>query len=86
VLQCKEGCVKHPSFFYLYIFIHYTKHFFMAKFRQRIQDNNDAIKQRLRVVLDMMSGTRPANNLEAIRLLTEVRNLVDTNNDLLDLG
>ena len=58
----------------------------MAKFRQRIQDNNDAIKQRLRVVLDMMKGARPANNLEAIRLLEEVQALVNTNNDLVDLG
>ena len=58
----------------------------MAKFRDRIQQNNDAIKQRLRVVLDMMKGARPANNTEAIRLLEEVQALVQTNNDLVDLG
>lgn len=58
----------------------------MAKFRQRIQDNNEAIKQRLRIVLDMMNGARPANNQEAIRLLEEVKGLIDTNNDLIDLG
>jgi hypothetical protein len=58
----------------------------MAKFRQRIQDNNEAIKQRLRIVLDMMKGGRPANNTEAIRLLEEAKNLVEGNNDLLDLG
>lgn len=58
----------------------------MAKFKQRIQDNNEAIKQRLRIVLDMMKGGRPANNAEAIRLLEEAKNLVEGNNDLLDLG
>lgn len=58
----------------------------MAKFKQRIQENNDAIKQRIRIVLDMMKGARPANNQEAIRLLEEVANLVQTNNDLVDLG
>lgn len=58
----------------------------MAKFKQRIQDNNEAIKQRLRIVLDMMKGARPANNVEAIRLLEEVKNLVEGNSDLLDLG
>ena len=58
----------------------------MAKFQQRIIDNNEAVKQRLRIVLDMMNGARPANNVEAIRLLEEVRNLVDTNNDLVTLG
>ena len=58
----------------------------MAKFRQRIQDNNEAIKQRIRIVLDMMKGARPANNQEAIRLLEEVANLINTNNDLVDLG
>jgi hypothetical protein len=58
----------------------------MAKFKQRIQDNNEAINQRLRIVLDMMKGARPANNTEAIRLLEEVKNLVEGNNDLLDLG
>ena len=58
----------------------------MAKFQQRIIDNNDAVKQRIRIVLDMMNGGRPANNVEAIRLLEEVRNLIDTNNDLVTLG
>jgi hypothetical protein len=58
----------------------------MAKFKQRIQDNNEAIKQRLRIVLDMMNGARPANNVEAIRLLEDIKNLIDTNNDLIDLG
>jgi hypothetical protein len=58
----------------------------MAKFQQRIIDNNDAVKQRLRIVLDMMNGGRPANNVEAIRLLEEVKNLIDTNNDLITLG
>ena len=28
----------------------------MAKFQQRIIDNNDAVKQRIRIVLDMMNG------------------------------
>ena len=58
----------------------------MAKLKDRIQDNNEAIKQRLRVVLDMMHGARPANNEEAVRLLEEVKRLVDTNNDLITLG
>ena len=58
----------------------------MAKFQQRIIDNNDAAKQRLRIVLDMMNGGRPANNVEAIRLLEEVKNLIDTNHDLVTLG
>jgi len=58
----------------------------MAKFKDRIQDNNEAIKQRLRIVLDMMHGARPANNEEAVRLLEEVKRLVDTNNDLITLG
>ena len=58
----------------------------MAKFQQRIIDNNDAVKQRIRIVLDMMNGGRPANNVEAIRLLKEVKRLVDTNNDLVTLG
>jgi len=58
----------------------------MAKFKQRIQDNNEAIKQRIRIVLDMMNGARPANNVEAIRLLEEVKGLIETNNDLIDLG
>lgn len=58
----------------------------MAKFQQRIIDNNEAIKQRVRIVLDMMNGGRPANNAEAIRLLEEVKNLIETNNDLVSLG
>jgi hypothetical protein len=58
----------------------------MAKFEQRITDNNEAIKQRLRIVLDMMKGARPADNVEAIRLLEEIKFMIDTNNDLITLG
>lgn len=58
----------------------------MAKFGQKIQDNNEAILQRLRVVLDMMHGRRPANNAEAVRLLEEVAFMVQNNNELLSLG
>jgi hypothetical protein len=58
----------------------------MAKFEQRITDNNEAVKQRLRIVLDMMKGARPADNLEAIRLLEEIKFMIDTNNDLITLG
>ena len=58
----------------------------MAKFQQRIIDNNEAVKQRIRIVLDMMKGARPANNEEAIRLLEEVKNLIDNNSDLITLG
>jgi hypothetical protein len=58
----------------------------MAKFEQRITDNNEAIKQRLRIVLDMMKGARPADNVEAIRLLEEVKFMIDANNDLITLG
>lgn len=58
----------------------------MAKFEQRITDNNEAIKQRLRIVLDMMKGARPADNAEAIRLIEEIKFMIDTNNDLITLG
>jgi hypothetical protein len=58
----------------------------MAKFKDRILDNNEAIRQRVRVVLDMMNGARPANNVEAIRLLEEVKRIVATNDDLITLG
>ena len=58
----------------------------MAKFEQRITDNNEAVKQRLRIVLDMMKGAIPADNLEAIRLLEEIKFMIDTNNDLITLG
>ena len=58
----------------------------MAKFEQRITDNNEAVKQRIRIVLDMMKGARPANNVEAIRLLEEIKFMIDTNNDLITLG
>jgi hypothetical protein len=58
----------------------------MAKFEQRITDNNEAVKQRLRIVLDMMRGARPADNVEAIRLLEEIKFMIDTNNDLITLG
>jgi hypothetical protein len=33
-----------------------------------------------------MKGARPADNVEAIRLLEEVKFMIDANNDLITLG
>jgi hypothetical protein len=56
----------------------------MATVKDKIKDNNELIRQRLKYVLDMMEGNRPADNTTAIRFLTEVRNMLDNNEDLLD--
>jgi hypothetical protein len=56
----------------------------MATVKEKIKDNNELIRQRLKYVLDMMQGNRPADNNTAIRFLTEVRNMLDNNEDLLD--
>lgn len=56
----------------------------MATVKEKIKDNNELIRQRLKYVLDMMEGNRPADNATAIRFLTEVRNMLDNNEDLLD--
>jgi hypothetical protein len=56
----------------------------MATVKEKIKDNNELIRQRLKYVLDMMTGARPADNDTAIRFLSEIRNMLDTNEDLLD--
>lgn len=56
----------------------------MATVKEKIKDNNELIRQRLKYVLDMMEGNRPADNATAIRFITEVRNMLDNNEDLLD--
>lgn len=56
----------------------------MATVKEKIKDNTELIYQRLRFVLEMMQGTRPPDNDTAIRFLNEVKNMVDSNNDLLD--
>ena len=56
----------------------------MATVKEKIKDNNELIRQRLKYVLDMMEGSRPADNATAIRFITEVRNMLDNNEDLLD--
>ena len=56
----------------------------MATVKEKIKDNNELIRQRLKYVLDMMEGSRPADNGTAIRFINEVRNMLDNNEDLLD--
>lgn len=58
----------------------------MAKFREKIQSNTAAIKHRIVIVKEMIKGNRPADYDTAVRLLQEAEGLLDTNNDLIDLG
>lgn len=56
----------------------------MATVKEKIKDNTELIRQRLRYVLEMMEGQRPPDNNTAIQFLNEVKHMIDTNTDLLD--
>jgi hypothetical protein len=56
----------------------------MATVKEKIKDNTELIHQRLRYVLEMMEGQRPPDNQAAIQFLTEVKEMINNNSDLLD--
>jgi len=56
------------------------------EYKQRAQENLEAINKRAKVILEMLSGERPANQEEAIRLTKEIERLIELTTNIVDLA
>ncbi len=56
------------------------------EYKQRAQENLEAISKRAKVISEMLSGERPANPEEAVRLVREIDRLVALTTNIVDLS
>lgn len=56
------------------------------EYKNRAQENLEAIAKRAKVISEMLKGERPANQAEAIKLSTEIERLVELTTNIVDLS
>ena len=56
------------------------------EYKNRAQENLEAIAKRAKVISEMLKGERPANQEEAKRLATEIERLVELTTNIVDLS
>ena len=56
------------------------------EYKNRAQENLEAISKRAKVMSEMLDGQRPANQEEAKRLMKEVERLVELTTNIVDLS
>ena len=56
------------------------------EYKNRAQENLEAIAKRAKVMSEMLEGQRPANQEEAIRLMKEIERLVELTTNIVDLS
>jgi hypothetical protein len=57
-----------------------------TEYKQRAQENLEAISKRAKVISEMLHGERPANPEEAKRLAKEIERLVELTTNIVDLS
>jgi hypothetical protein len=57
-----------------------------TEYKQRAQENLEAINKRAKVINEMLTGERPANQEEAIRLSKEIERLIELTTNIVDLS
>ena len=57
-----------------------------TEYKQRAQENLEAISKRAKVISEMLNGERPANEEEAKRLAREIERLVELTTNIVDLS
>jgi hypothetical protein len=56
------------------------------EYKNRAQENLEAIAKRAKIISEMLKGERPANQSEAIKLSTEIERLVELTTNIVDLS
>ena len=56
------------------------------EYKQRAQENLEAINKRAKVISEMLNGERPANQNEAIRLTKEIERLIELTTNIIDVS
>jgi len=56
------------------------------EYKMRAQEHLEAITKRNKVIAEMLSGERPANQAEAIKLSKEIERLLELTTNIIDLS
>ncbi len=56
------------------------------EYKMRAQEHLEAITKRNKVISEMLSGERPANQAEAIKLSKEIEKLIELTTNIIDLS
>ena len=56
------------------------------EYKIKAQENLEAVTKRAKVITEMLSGERPANQDEALRLSKEIERLVELTQNIVDLA
>jgi hypothetical protein len=56
------------------------------EYKNRAQENLEAIAKRAKVISEMLNGERPANPAEALHLTKEIEKLVELTQNIVDLS
>ena len=56
------------------------------EYKNRAQENLEAIAKRAKIISEMLKGERPANQAEAIKLSSEIERLVELTTNIVDLS
>jgi histidinol phosphatase-like PHP family hydrolase len=56
------------------------------EYKMRVQEHLEAIAKRNKVIAEMLSGERPANQAEAIKLSKEIERLLELTTNIVDLS
>ncbi len=56
------------------------------EYKNRAQENLEAIAKRAKVISEMLNNERPANPAEALQLTKEIQKLVELTQNIVDLS
>ena len=57
-----------------------------TEYKEKALDNLNSIKKRTTVIHEMLSGQRPANQEEAIRMVKDIERLVELSENIIDIS
>ena len=56
------------------------------EYKEKALDNLNSIRKRTTVIGEMLSGQRPANQEEAIKIVKEIERLVELSENIVDIS
>ena len=57
-----------------------------TEYKERVLQNLNGIEKKADIVLEMMEGKRPANQKEAMRLIHDLKQLIDNSKNIVELS
>jgi hypothetical protein len=56
------------------------------EYKERVLENLNGIENKVQIVLEMLEGKRPANQKEAMKLVHDLKQLVENSRNIVDIS